>query len=81
MGRNNLAFIVIGIIALALGIAIKLFVGRRRFYRRNQAGLEQYKNYRNALFTPFMETVLAFIGGMLVIVGLLSIAAAVLVGA
>jgi len=73
MGRNNIAFIVLGVAALVLGISIKIFVGKRRFYRRNQAGLEGFKNYRNALLTPFVEGVLSFVGGMLVIAGSLCI--------
>lgn len=80
MGRNNIVFIVLGIVALSMGLAIRLFIGRRRFYRRNQAGLQGFKNYRYALITPFVETILTFIGGLLIIVGVLCLGAAVFVG-
>jgi hypothetical protein len=80
MGRNNTAFIVLGIVALALGISIKLFIGRRRFSRRNPAGLEGFKNYRNALITPFFETVVTLIGSSLIVVGVLCLGMAMFVG-
>jgi hypothetical protein len=76
MVRNYIVFIVLGIVALALGISIKIFVGRRKFYRRNQAGLEGFKSYRNALITPFVETVLTFIAALLIIAGAICLAAA-----
>lgn len=80
MGRNNIAFIVVGIIALVIGIALRFFVGRRRFYRRNQSGLQGFKNYRSAVFTPFIEGILAYIGWLLIIIGVTSLGAAVFVG-
>lgn len=63
--------LILGTLALVIGIALKLFVGRRIFYRRNAAGREGFKNYRNALLTPFIESVLTKIGGLLIIFGLL----------
>lgn len=33
-------------LALVIGIALKLFVGRRVFYRRDAVGGEGFKNYR-----------------------------------
>lgn len=80
MGRNNVVFIVLVLIALVLGIAIKLFIGRRRFYRRNQAGLQSFRNYLNALITPFVESVLAFIGILLIISGIRCLAVSMFVG-
>lgn len=80
MGRNNVAFIVIGASALAIGIALKLFVGRRRFYRRNQAGLQRFKNYRWALFKFFFEKIFSIIGGWLITLGVICLAIAVFVG-
>jgi len=80
MGRNNIAFIIIGAIALASGIALKLYVGRKRFYRRNQAGLQGFKNYGNAVIIPVIESILLYIGWLLILVGILSIGAAILIG-
>jgi len=72
MRHDNITLIVIGIIALILGIAIKLFIGRRRFYRRNQSGLETFRNYKGALIISLLEKVITFIGGLLIIIGVLS---------
>lgn len=80
MGRNNIAFIVIGASALAIGIALRLFVGRRRFYRRNQAGLQEFKNYRRAIGISFIEKLLMIIGSLLIVIGTLSLIVAVFIG-
>jgi len=80
MGRNNIVFIVIGAVAFSIGISLKLFVGRRRFYRRNQAGLEQFKNYRGALLIPFVESILTLIGGLFIIIGCLCLSVTMFVG-
>lgn len=72
MGRNNVAFIIIGGSALAIGIALRLFVCRRRFYRRNQAGLQRFKNYRRAIGISFIEKILMIISSLLIIIGILS---------
>lgn len=74
MNRDNAVLIIFGVLALIIGIALKLFVGRKVFYRRNPSGAEGFKNYRNALLTPFWESILAFIGGLLIILGVLALA-------
>lgn len=63
--------LILGTLALIIGVALKLFVSRRRFYRRNAAGGEGFINYRHALITPFIESVLTKIGGLLIIFALL----------
>jgi len=80
MGRNNAAFLFIGLIFLLLGIGIKLFIGRRRFYRRNNAGLQGFKNYRGALLTPFFENILSLIRGILIIAGAFCVGMGVWIG-
>lgn len=74
MDRNNAFLIIVGILALIIGTALKLFIGRRRFYRRNPAGGQGFKNYRSALLTPFWENILTFTGGVLIILGVISLA-------
>lgn len=74
MDRNNAVLIIFGVLALLIGTALKLFIGRRRFYRRNPAGRQGFKNYRSALLTPFWENVLTFIGGILIIFGVVCLA-------
>lgn len=80
MGHNNIAFIVIGASALAIGIALRLFVGRRRFYRRNQAGLQGFKNYRRAIGISFIEKILMLVSSLLIVVGILCLIAAMFIG-
>lgn len=74
MNRDNAVLIIFGVLTLIIGIALKLIIGRRRFYRRDSMGGEGFKNYRNALLTPFWESILAFIGGLLIILGILALA-------
>ncbi|PWJ97106.1 hypothetical protein BC749_108257 [Flavobacterium araucananum] len=76
MDRNNAVLIIFGILALVIGILIKLFIGRRRFYRRNSLGGEGFKNYRSSLLTPFWENLLTLTGGLLIIFGIIALAMA-----
>ena len=80
MGRNSIAFVVIGASALTTGIALRLFVGRRRFYRRNQAGLQGFKNYRRAIGISFIEKFLMTISNLLIIIAVFCLIAAVFIG-
>ncbi|MFH6958517.1 molybdenum ABC transporter permease [Flavobacterium aquidurense] len=77
MNRDNAVLIIFGVLALVIGIALKLFIGRRRFYRRSPSGGEGFKNYRNALLTPFWENFLTLMGGLLIILGVLSLIIAI----
>ena len=74
MNRDNAVLIIFGVLALVIGIALKLFISRRRFYRSSPSGGQGFKNYRNALLTPFWEGILTFTGGMLIILGVLALA-------
>ncbi|MET3018618.1 hypothetical protein [Flavobacterium hydatis] len=76
MDRNNAVLIIFGILALVIGILLKLFIGRRRFYRRNSLGGEGFKNYRSSLITPFWENLLTLAGGLLIIFGIIALAMA-----
>ncbi|WP_306349884.1 molybdenum ABC transporter permease [Flavobacterium sp. '19STA2R22 D10 B1'] len=74
MNRDNAVLIIFGVLALVIGIALKLFIGRRKFYRRSPSGGQGFKNYRNALLTPFWEGILTFTGALLIILGVLALA-------
>ena len=76
MDRNNAVLIIFGILALVIGILLKLFIGRRRFYRRNSLGGEGFKNYRSSVITPFWENLLTLAGGLLIIFGVTALAMA-----
>ena len=70
MATSNL---IAGLIILILGIAGKLFVGRREFYRRNEAGVEEFKSYTSAVASTTIERIISFISGIAVVLGLIAI--------
>lgn len=76
MNRDNAVLIIFGVLALLIGIVLKLYIGRRRFYRRNSLGGEGFKNYRSSLITPFWENLLTLAGGLLIIFGIIALAMA-----
>lgn len=76
MNRDNSALIIFGVLALVIGIALKLYIGRRKFYRRNSLGGEGFKNYRSSLLTPFWENLLTLAGGLLIVLGIIALAMA-----
>lgn len=73
MNRNNSVLIIFGVLILLIGIILKLFIGRRRFYRRNAFGGEGFKNYRSSLLTPFLENVINILAVLFIILGIISL--------
>lgn len=59
-----------GIIFLAIGQGIGFYVGRREFYRRNEAGMEEFKNYTSAVTNKIFEKILSIIAGILSVFGI-----------
>jgi hypothetical protein len=56
-GENMDSFMVALAVALwGLGIAGIVFVKRRAFYRRNMAGVEEFRGYGNMIVTRLFET-------------------------
>ena len=51
-----------GIVFMIIGVAAWLFVGRRKFYRTNQSGIEQFRNYKSSVFNNLFETIVLLIG-------------------
>ena len=58
-----------GLLFLGIGIAIQLYIGRRQFYRRNQAGIEEFSSYGKAVAATAFESLLGFVGGILIVLG------------
>jgi len=48
---------VAGFVLLALGVAGSLWIERRRFYRRNPAGLQAFRSFGASLATGTFENV------------------------
>jgi hypothetical protein len=66
----GIILIIVGLVLLGLGIAGFLFVNRRSFYRRNAAGIQEFKGYGNMLTTRVFETILRIGSFLLVLLGL-----------
>ena len=65
--RNNPT----AMILVAVGILIRLWVNRRRFYRRSWGGLQQFSSYSKALFETIGERVLMLLSVVLFIAALI----------
>jgi hypothetical protein len=61
---------VIAAICACLGAAGLFVVGRRSFYRRNIAGIEEFDGYGRMLLTLFVERVLRVVSWFLLLGGL-----------
>ena len=59
----------IAVICLAVGVGLVLWVARRNFYRNNAAGIQEFENFRSAVWCGIVEglaklvAVALFMGG------------------
>jgi hypothetical protein len=53
-----------------LGMVIRYAIGKRRFNRRNQVGMELFPSYGQAIVTRMAEALGRIIGALLVFVGI-----------
>jgi hypothetical protein len=65
-----------GLILLAIGLLIRYYIGKRRFNRRDIAGLQQFPTYGRAVFTTLWETLFLIIGNLCLLAGLFLLALA-----
>ena len=54
---------------IATFVAVHLFIGRRRFYRTNAAGVQEFKSYGSAIFSQLIEGFLVLISLVCILVG------------
>ena len=54
--RLPLGLFIFGVVLALLGIPLLMFVRRREFYRRNQAGIEKFSSYGTMVSTRFLES-------------------------
>lgn len=59
------------ILMIVVGLCIRHIVGRRRFYRRNVAGIEEFDSYGAAQFTQLWERLAHLLGSILLGLGIL----------
>lgn len=65
--------LVIGIIFLILGLGLRYWINRRKFYRRSPMGAEGFSNYEKSVAIKFIERVGKWIAYALIIFGVLSV--------
>ena len=49
-----------------------LWVGRRHFYRTNEAGVEEFKNFRSSVWSGLVEGIVTLIAGACFIAGVIA---------
>src|SRR5699024_4190073 len=65
--------LVIGIIALVLGVGLIYWISRRKFYRRNMAGVEGFSSFEASVLVRFLERLGKWIAYALILIGLISV--------
>lgn len=68
---HNSLILIAALLLIALATALRLFVGRRRFYRRSWSGLQVFRSYRRSIICVIFENFLLFIATSCVIVALI----------
>lgn len=63
--------LVLGIIPIVIGIGLLYWINRRKFYRRNAAGVELFSGYNTAITVRFLERMGKWIAYALIIIGIL----------
>ncbi|MBV6831282.1 hypothetical protein KWH18_20130 [Xanthomonas campestris pv. viegasii] len=65
----------LGLVLLAVGFVVQFLVGRRRFMRRNVAGIEQYSGYFSALCNMALNSLATLAATLSIAAGMVLIAA------
>ncbi|MDT4841104.1 hypothetical protein D3C71_89430 [compost metagenome] len=66
----NYPFLIFGIISLVTGFLLSVIINKRRFNRRNQAGLQQYSSYEKSVFVSLIERIGKIVAYVLIALGL-----------
>jgi len=64
---------ILSVIFILLGWRIKYVLNRKKFYRRNAAGVETFKSYENMRLTVQLENLGWLLGNILITIGVLAI--------
>ena len=65
--------LIIGLIMVILGGAVKYWLSRRAFYRRGVGGLEEFNSFEKAVVTSLWEKPLHIISFLTIIIGVIVI--------
>ncbi len=63
--------LVLGIIALVLGLGLRYWINRRKFYRRSPTGAEGFSSYEKSVVVSFLERIGKLASIVLIIFGVL----------
>jgi uncharacterized membrane protein len=69
--ENGNMTLIFAIIFLVVGFFLRFQINKRRFNRRNMAGVEEFKSYGSAYTTQIIEKFGRYAGLLLIIVGIL----------
>ena len=67
------ASLVIGILFLVLGLGLRYWINRRKFYRRGPMGAEGFSSYEKSVLIKFIERVGKWVAYAMIIFGLLAL--------
>ncbi|MDV3805245.1 molybdenum ABC transporter permease [Elizabethkingia anophelis] len=67
------AQLVFGIFVIVVAVVLIYWINRRRFYRRNAAGVEMFSGYTKAISVRFLERVGKWFAYSLIILGVVCI--------
>ena len=65
------ASLVLGVIALILGLGLRYWINRRKFYRRSPTGAEGFSSYEKSVLITFLERIGKWAAYILIIFGVL----------
>lgn len=63
----------LGIAMLIVALGIFFYLGRRRFYRRNKAGMEEFTSFGSSVLIGIYESFLYLIMAILAVIGVFQI--------
>jgi hypothetical protein len=69
--KNIVLIKILGIVLLIVGIVVRYWVGRRRFNRRNFAGVEIFDSYGKAVIARGFERFVSFLATICVLFGII----------
>ena len=59
-------------------VGIHLYIGRRRFYRTNAAGVEEFESYARAVMSQLFEALLTLLTLVFLLAGVIAMAAVIM---
>ena len=59
----------IAVVCLSIGVGLMLWVARRNFYRNNAAGIQEFENFRSAVWCGIVEGLAQIVAAACLTVG------------